>query len=41
VPFPLHIQALIGTGLVLWLFRLVGLVWLALGIFALGRRLGA
>jgi hypothetical protein len=28
VPFPVHIQALIGTWLVLWLFRLVGVVWL-------------
>lgn len=27
-PFPLHIQALIGTAAVLWLFRLVGLLWL-------------
>jgi hypothetical protein len=27
-PFPVHIQALIGTRAVLWLFRLVGLVWL-------------
>ena len=29
-PFPLHIQALIGTGAVLWLFRLIGIVWLVL-----------
>lgn len=28
VPFPVHIQALIGTRSVLWLFRIVGLVWL-------------
>lgn len=28
VPFPVHIQALVGTWAVLWLFRLVGLVWL-------------
>jgi hypothetical protein len=30
-PFPLHIQSLVGTWAVLWLFRLVGLVWLVLG----------
>lgn len=29
LPFPVHIQALIGTRAVLWLFRIVGLVWLA------------
>jgi hypothetical protein len=28
VPFPLHIQALIGTEAVLWLFRVVGVLWL-------------
>jgi hypothetical protein len=32
LPFPLHLQALIGTWAVGWLFRLVGLAWLALGI---------
>ena len=38
VPFPLHIQALVGTRWVLWLFRLVGLAWLALGArYVLGR----
>jgi hypothetical protein len=31
-PFPVHIQALIGTAAVLWLFRLVGIAWLALGL---------
>jgi hypothetical protein len=31
-PFPLHIQALIGTHAVLWLFRLMGLAWLGLGL---------
>ena len=31
-PFPVHIQALIGTWAVSWLFRLVGLAWLALAI---------
>jgi len=32
LPFPVHIQALIGTLTVSYLFRLVGLVWSALGI---------
>lgn len=41
VPFPVHIQALIGTGAVLWLFRLIGLVWLVLGTLDLLARLGA
>jgi hypothetical protein len=40
VPFPLHIQALIGTRAVLWLFRLVGLVWLVLGVGHVASRLG-
>jgi hypothetical protein len=37
-PFPLHIQALVGSAVVLWLFRLVGTLWLALAVHhALGR----
>lgn len=28
LPFPVHIQALIGTRAVLWLFRIIGIVWL-------------
>lgn len=32
VPFPVHIQALVGTWAVLWLFRLVGLLWLWSGL---------
>lgn len=40
VPFPVHIQALLGTSAVLWLFRLVGSVWLALAVLHLTRRLG-
>jgi hypothetical protein len=39
VPFPVHIQALIGTAAVLWLFRIVGLVWLALAVRHLAPRL--
>jgi hypothetical protein len=39
-PFPLHIQALIGTAAVLWLFRLAGLWWLAAGLIHVGRRAG-
>jgi hypothetical protein len=35
VPFPVHIQALIGTIGVVWLFRLVGLTWLAMGLWRL------
>jgi len=35
VPFPIHIQALIGTLGVVWLFRLVGLTWLFIGVWRL------
>jgi hypothetical protein len=31
-PFPVHIQALIGTAAVVWLFRIVGVLWVALAI---------
>lgn len=31
-PFPIHIQALVGTWAVRWLFRLVGLAWLVLAL---------
>lgn len=41
VPFPVHIQALIGTHAVLWLFRLVGAAWLALALCHGAQRLGA
>ncbi len=40
VPFPVHIQALIGTSAVLWLFRLVGAAWLLLGLRHVSARLG-
>ena len=36
-PFPVHIQALIGTRWVLWLFRIVGAAWLVLGAFHVAR----
>jgi hypothetical protein len=39
-PFPLHIQALIGSWAVLWLFRLVGLAWLVLAVLHALRRTG-
>jgi hypothetical protein len=39
VPFPVHIQALIGTSAVLWLFRIVGLIWLVLVALHVYQRL--
>jgi hypothetical protein len=39
-PFPLHLQALIGSVAVLWLFRLVGLAWLGLAVAHGFRRAG-
>jgi hypothetical protein len=39
-PFPLHIQALIGSAAVLWLFRLVGVAWLLLVVLHVARRAG-
>ena len=38
LPFPVHVQALLGTLWVLWLFRLVGLWWLVAGLLSLARR---
>jgi hypothetical protein len=32
VPFPIHIQALIGTVAVAWLFRIIGLIWLVASV---------
>ena len=37
-PFPVHIQALIGTWAVSWLFRIVGVAWLILAIVYFGQR---
>ena len=37
VPFPVHIQGLIGTLAVSWLFRIVGLVWLIGAILRFAR----
>ncbi|MDQ7087593.1 MAG: hypothetical protein Q9Q13_06940 [Acidobacteriota bacterium] len=39
-PFPVHIQALIGSRAVLWLFRLVGVLWLGLGLLHVAKRSG-
>ncbi len=39
LPFPVHIQALVGTRAVLWLFRLVGAWWLVAGGWHLLARL--
>jgi hypothetical protein len=39
LPFPVHIQALLGTLWVAWLFRLVGLWWLVAALLHLSRRL--
>ena len=38
-PVPVHVQALIGTWATLWLFRLVGLVWLVQAAWHLGARI--
>jgi hypothetical protein len=41
VPFPVHIQALIGTNAVMWLFRVVGAIWLAQGlVYWIGKTAG-
>jgi hypothetical protein len=37
-PFPLHVPALVGLRTVLWLFRLVGLLWLAQGSLHVAER---
>ena len=41
LPFPVHIQALIGTWAVLWLFRLVGIAWLLLAVLHVTKRLAS
>jgi hypothetical protein len=38
LPFPVHVQALVGTLWVVWLFRLVGLWWLFASLHHLVRR---
>jgi hypothetical protein len=40
-PLPIHIQALLGSAAVVWLFRLVGAAWLVLAARHLAGRLGA
>jgi hypothetical protein len=39
LPFPAHVQALIGTLWVVWLFRLVGLWWLVSSLLHVAQRL--
>jgi hypothetical protein len=39
-PFPLHVPALVGLWTVLWLFRLVGLLWLVQGTLHVSQRAG-
>jgi hypothetical protein len=41
VPFPVHIQALVGSLAVAWLFRMVGLAWLALALRHVAVRLSS
>jgi hypothetical protein len=38
VPFPVHIQALVGSWTVMWLFRVVGAVWLVQAVLHAARR---
>jgi hypothetical protein len=38
-PFPVHIQALLGTWATVWLFRVVGAAWLVLALAYFARRL--
>ncbi len=40
VPFPVHIQGLVGTRAVLWLFRVVGVAWLLAATLHALRRAG-
>ena len=39
-PFPVHLSALIGLRVVLWLFRLIGLLWLIQGSLHVAERMG-
>jgi hypothetical protein len=39
LPFPVHVQALLGTLWVVWLFRLVGLWWLVAALVHISHRL--
>jgi hypothetical protein len=38
-PFPIHLSALVGLTSVLWLFRLVGLLWLVQAVLHVAERL--
>jgi hypothetical protein len=37
-PFPVHLSALVGLRVAVWLFRLIGLLWLAQGALHLAER---
>lgn len=39
VPFPVHIQSLVGSWTVMWLFRMIGAVWLVQAVLHAWRRL--
>lgn len=39
-PFPVHLSALVGLRSVVWLFRLIGLLWLAQGTLHVVQRRG-
>jgi hypothetical protein len=40
-PFPVHLSALVGQWSVLWLFRLVGVLWIAQGALHVSQRLAS
>ena len=39
-PFPVHLSALVGLRVVLWLFRLIGLLWLVQVALHFAERVG-
>lgn len=38
IPFPVHIQALVGTAVMLWLFRIVGVLWVVQVVLFVAHR---
>jgi hypothetical protein len=38
-PFPVHLQALLGAGAVVWLFRIIGAAWLVLAVLHFAGRI--